>query len=72
MDAHSEDASEFWKALNMCYILLDLTENKNAKSCDVPSINEFLEEVITFMANNSFVILLLIEHLSPVLSHFFL
>lgn len=55
MDSHSDDASEFWKALNMCYILLELTENKNAKSCDVPSVNDFLEEVTTFMANNTFV-----------------
>ena len=39
----------------MCYILLELTENKNAKSCDVPSVNDFLEEVTTFMANNTFV-----------------
>ena len=55
LDSHSDDASEFWKALNMCYILLELTENKNAKSCDVPSVNDFLEEVTTFMANNTFV-----------------
>ena len=37
----------------MCYILLEFAENRNAKSCDVPSINDFLEEVLTFMANST-------------------
>lgn len=56
MDSHSDDVGEFWKALNMCFILLELTENKNTKSCDIPSINDFLEDVTTFMADITFVV----------------
>ena len=39
----------------MCYILVEMSESKTSRNCDLPSIRDFLDEVTTFMANITFV-----------------
>jgi len=51
LDSHPEDVALFWKALNMCFILIEISENKTTRNCDLPSIRDFLDELITYMAN---------------------
>ena len=43
--------------MNLCFILLELSESKTTRNCDVASIRDFLIEITTFMANITFVTL---------------